>query len=95
MYLVVVNGDRADDFFEHLTAFDVFGGSEVACFRIGSHVLFAFDGIVIGKNGEMLKKIGTLARMDLEKNFGTKVNLKTWVKVKKDWVNDEKFFQSK
>ena len=52
-------------------------------------------GIIIGKNGAMLKKIGTLARMDLEKNFGTKVNLKTWVKVKKDWVNDEKFFQSK
>ena len=51
-------------------------------------------GIIIGKNGEMLKKIGTLARKDMEKNFGTKVNLKTWVKVKKDWQNDEKFFTS-
>lgn len=45
-------------------------------------------GIIIGKNGEMLKKIGTLARMDMERNFGTKVNLKTWVKVKEDWQED-------
>ena len=36
----------------------------------------------------MLKKIGTLARMDMERNFGTKVNLKTWVKVKEDWQED-------
>lgn len=48
-------------------------------------------GIIIGKNGEMLKKIGAWARNDMEKIFGTKVNLKTWVKVKKDWQNDEKF----
>ncbi len=51
-------------------------------------------GIIIGKNGEMLKKIGTFARKDMEKNFETKINLKTWVKVKKDWQNDEKFFKS-
>ena len=50
-------------------------------------------GIIIGKNGEMLKKIGTMARKDMEENFGTKVNLKTWVKVKEDWMNNEKFFQ--
>ena len=50
-------------------------------------------GIIIGKNGEMLKKIGTFARKDMEKNFETKINLKTWVKVKKDWQNDEKFFK--
>ena len=49
-------------------------------------------GIIIGKNGEMLKKIGTMARIDMEKNFGTKVNLKIWVKVKEDWMNNEKFF---
>ena len=42
-------------------------------------------GIIIGKNGEMLKKIGMLARIDMEQNFGVKVNLKTWVKVKEDW----------
>lgn len=49
-------------------------------------------GIIIGKNGNMLKRIGTLARKDMEQNFGTKVNLKTWVKVKEDWINNEKFF---
>lgn len=52
-------------------------------------------GIIIGKNGEMLKKIGTMARKDMEQNFGTKVNLKTWVKVKEDWVNNEKNFKPK
>lgn len=46
-------------------------------------------GIVIGKNGTMLKKIGTYAREDLEKMLGTKVNLKTWVKTKKDWLNQD------
>lgn len=49
-------------------------------------------GIIIGKNGEMLKRIGTMARKDMEKNFGTKVNLKIWVKVKEDWMNKENFF---
>lgn len=42
-------------------------------------------GIIIGKNGEMLKRIGRLARIDMENNFGVKINLKTWVKVKEDW----------
>lgn len=42
-------------------------------------------GIIIGKNGEMLKRIGSFARKDMEENFGIKVNLKTWVKVKADW----------
>ena len=49
-------------------------------------------GIIIGKNGDMLKRIGTMARIDMEKNFNTKVNLKTWVKVKEDWQNDIKLF---
>lgn len=48
-------------------------------------------GIIIGKNGEMLKKIGTYAREDLEKMLEEKVNLKLWVKVKNDWINDEKY----
>ena len=51
-------------------------------------------GIIIGKNGQMLKRIGTLARIDMEKNFQTKVNLKTWVKVKEDWINNEKFLKN-
>ena len=46
-------------------------------------------GIIIGKNGEMLKKIGRSARIDMEQNFGVKVNLKTWVKVNKDWNENE------
>jgi GTP-binding protein Era len=46
-------------------------------------------GIIIGKNGEMLKKIGKMARIDMEENFGTKVNLKTWVKVKEDWQEND------
>ena len=46
-------------------------------------------GIIIGKNGEMLKQIGRLARTDLEHNFGTKINLKTWVKVKENWIDND------
>ena len=46
-------------------------------------------GIIIGKGGQMLKKIGTYAREDLEKMFETKINLKLWVKVKSDWLNDD------
>lgn len=45
-------------------------------------------GIIIGKDGAMLKRIGQSARIDMERNFGTKVNLKTWVKVKEDWQDD-------
>lgn len=44
-------------------------------------------GIIIGKGGTMLKKIGTLSREDIEKFFGIKVSLKLWVKVKEDWRN--------
>ena len=50
-------------------------------------------GIIIGKNGSMLKRIGSMARQDMENNFGTKVALKTWVKVKEDWQNNEHFFK--
>lgn len=42
-------------------------------------------GIIIGKDGQMLKKIGQCARYDLEKIFGTKINLKIWVKVDNKW----------
>ena len=48
-------------------------------------------GIIIGKNGQMLKKIGTYARQDLEKMLDVKVNLQLWVKVKEDWLNDASF----
>lgn len=46
-------------------------------------------GIIIGKNGSMLKRIGQAARIDMEHNFGVKVNLKTWVKVKEDWQEND------
>ena len=42
-------------------------------------------GIIIGKKGAMLKKVGELARHDIEDFMGTKVNLQTWIKVKENW----------
>ena len=46
-------------------------------------------GIIIGKQGAMLKKIGTNARYEMERLLDTKVNLKLWVKVKKDWRDSD------
>ncbi|HKL12489.1 MAG TPA: GTPase Era [Halanaerobiales bacterium] len=46
-------------------------------------------GIIIGKNGKMLKKIGTRARKDIEKLLQQKVYLDLWVKIEKDWRDDE------
>lgn len=46
-------------------------------------------GIIIGKQGNMIKKIGTQARQDIESLLACKVNLKIWVKVKKDWRNSD------
>lgn len=46
-------------------------------------------GIIIGKQGSMLKKIGTAARIEIENLLGIKVNLKLWVKVKKDWRDSD------
>jgi GTP-binding protein Era len=46
-------------------------------------------GIIIGKKGAMLKKIGELSRVDIEKFMGTKVLLQTWVKVKENWRDSQ------
>lgn len=46
-------------------------------------------GIIIGKQGSMLKEIGTQARKDIEAMLGMKVNLKLWVKVKKGWRDSD------
>ncbi|GMQ62683.1 GTPase Era [Vallitalea sp. AN17-2] len=46
-------------------------------------------GIIIGKQGAMLKKIGTRARIDIENLLGSKVNLKIWVKIKKNWRDSD------
>lgn len=50
--------------------------------------------ILIGKEGKMLKKIGSLAREDIEKFLGTKVFLELWVKVKQDWRNSESMLKT-
>lgn len=46
-------------------------------------------GIIIGRGGEMLRKIGTAARVDIENLIGCHVNLKLWVKVRKDWRDND------
>jgi len=51
-------------------------------------------GILIGKGGGMLKKIGTLARKDSEKLLGSKIFLQLWVKVKKGWREDERMLRN-
>ena len=51
-------------------------------------------GIIIGKQGAMLKKISSLARHDIEKFMGTKVYLETWVKVKENWRDNVNYVRS-
>lgn len=51
-------------------------------------------GIIIGKQGAMLKKIGELARKDIEKFMGTKVFLQTWVKVKENWRDNNSLLRN-
>jgi GTP-binding protein Era len=51
-------------------------------------------GIIIGKGGAMLKKASTLARQDMERFMGTKVFLKTWVKVKENWRDNPAAIQN-
>ncbi|NTV90166.1 MAG: GTPase Era [Clostridiales bacterium] len=51
-------------------------------------------GIIIGKGGAMLKKIGTMARQEIESLLGTKVNLQLWVKVKPDWRNSDNMLKT-
>ena len=50
--------------------------------------------IVIGKNGSLLKKTGTLARSDIERLIGVRVYLQLWVKVRVDWADDEQSLAS-
>ncbi len=57
--------------------------AEIYCER-NSH-----KGIIIGKNGATLKRIGTMSRTDLEKFFGTKVFLDLWVRVKENWRDSQ------
>ncbi len=51
-------------------------------------------GIIIGKQGSMLKKIGSAARYEIEALMGTKVNLQLWVKVRKEWRDNELYLKN-
>ena len=51
-------------------------------------------GIIIGKHGEMLKKISTLARQDIERFMGTKVYMETWIKVNEKWRENANYIRS-
>ena len=51
-------------------------------------------GIIIGKHGDMMKRISTLARQDIEKFMGAKVYLESWVKVKENWRDNVNFIRS-
>lgn len=51
-------------------------------------------GIIIGKNGSMLKKIGSAAREDIENLLGDKVNLKIWVKVRENWQDNDLYLKN-
>lgn len=51
-------------------------------------------GILIGRQGQMLKEIGKRARMDMENLFGNRVFLELWVKVKDDWRNEERLLKN-
>ena len=55
--------------------------------RLFTAKVLDIKSIVIGKGGSMLKKIGSEARKDLVKLFGTKIYLEVWVKVKENWRN--------
>lgn len=74
----------------HGIAIEIIGmkQNERGTYHIDANILCEKDshkGIIIGKGGQMLKKISTYARQDMEKFLGAKVNLKVWVKVKKEW----------
>ena len=53
----------------------------------------SYKGMVIGKGGQMLKKIGTAARLELEVLLENKVQLQLWVRVREDWTEDPGFLR--
>ena len=65
------------------TVYDI--EANIIC-KKGSH-----KGIIIGKDGEMLKRIGSSARRDIELMLDARVNLKLWVKVRKDWDDNDSY----
>lgn len=51
-------------------------------------------GIIIGRGGQMLKQIGIRARRDIENLLGDKINLKLWVRVQKNWRDNNAYLKS-
>ena len=83
----------------HGTAVEVTKFSERDSGIIDLHVTIycekaSHKGIIIGKQGAMLKKISTMAREDVERFMGTKVYLETWVKVKENWRDNINYVRS-
>ncbi|CAM4025546.1 GTPase Era [Cohnella lubricantis] len=73
------------------------GTSDNGVVRIGAVIYVerqSQKGIVIGKNGAMLKQVGKMAREDMERLLGSKIFLELWVKVKEDWRNRESVLKS-
>ncbi|WP_109078171.1 GTPase Era [Aggregatibacter kilianii] len=71
--------------------------NERGTYEINGLILVEREGqkkIVIGHKGEKLKKIGTEARLDMERLFDNKVHLELWVKVKSGWADDERALRS-
>ena len=71
--------------------------NERGTYEINGLILVERDGqkkIVIGHKGKKLKKIGTEARLDMERLFDNKVHLELWVKVKSGWADDERALRS-
>jgi len=65
-------------------------------FQVEANIIVERDsqkGIIIGKNGSMLKKIGSLARRDIEHLLGEKIYLQLWVKVQKKWRDKQSFLK--
>ena len=61
--------------------------------KTGKKLLLEANGLIdiIGKGGSVLKKIGTMARRDIENFFGIRANVKLWVKVRKDWDDNDSY----
>ena len=69
----------------------------MVCLIIEANIVCERDshkGIIIGKGGGMLKKIGTAARIEIENLMGAKVNLQLWVKVRKEWRDSELYMKN-
>lgn len=70
--------------------------SDADLIRIGANIYVERDsqkGIIIGKNGAMLKKVGSQARKEIEDLLGVQVFISLWVKVRKNWRKDERFLR--